>query len=466
MPATHPAERPIAETRNTQLREAARLFGSPVLLFTLIATIAGIVAVRPTSIANFIYYFVIWNAFILVFHKEELPAFARAFIVNSMFISIFYLIQTNVYPESYGTTSPYGSWTDDSFFFSLAADRIPAGMELRDYYFSYSETYSTLMRIVSLLPINHPMDLIFFQSGIAALLSTFSRRYALQETGDLRVANATYYLTMLCPFLMMNGGVILVRDTFAAALFVYSLSCINDRRWVAVIGAVALQIAIRPGTAVILLPAYFILNFANFRRMTTGRSALLVVGPPLALVAAIGFAMIFLDLSRYQSYLDYMSLGGRDFTDVLASDPSANQILLSIQELPFWLKFPLNGAYMFVYPLFSMNTAFGGPYFDARYAAMNFLYPIMALWFNAWFFAGVITRAKVGGGHRLIVLAFVVTLLLVGTYSLQPRHKTIIQPLYYLIAAIGFKRAGPGERQIGFVFSGMLLLLEIGISLR
>lgn len=466
MSADYPVPQSVDDGRSVQLGHASRLFRNPVVPIGMLLTITAIVAVNPRSLPNFFYYFVLWNSYIFLFHRDELPQFARAFVVNSVFIGIFYLIQTNVYPTSYGTTSPFGSWTDDSFFFSLSADSIPSGMELRDYYFTYSEPYATFMRAVSLLPINHPMDLIFFQSGIAALLSTFSRRFALQETGDPRVANATYYLTLICPFLMMNGGVILVRDTFAAALFVYSLSCINDRRWVAVIGAVALQIAIRPGTAVILLPAYFILNFANFRRMTTGRSALLVVGPPLALVAAIGFAMIFLDLSRYQSYLDYMSLGGRDFTDVLASDPSANQILLSIQELPFWLKFPLNGAYMFVYPLFSMNTAFGGPYFDARYAAMNFLYPIMALWFNAWFFAGVITRAKVGGGHRLIVLAFVVTLLLVGTYSLQPRHKTIIQPLYYLIAAIGFKRAGPGERQIGFVFSGMLLLLEIGISLR
>jgi hypothetical protein len=466
MPATYPAQETVPESRNAQLRQAARLFGSPAILLTLFVTIAGIIVVHPTSIANFIYYFVIWSAFILALHKEELPAFSRAFIVNSLFISIFYLIQTSVYPESYGTTSPYGSWTDDSFFFSLTADRIPAGMELRDYYFAYSETYSTFMRMVSLLPINHPMDLIFFQSGIGALLSTFSRRYALQETGDLRVANATYYLTMLCPFLMMNGGVILVRDTFAAALFVYSLSCINDRRWIAAIGAVALQVAIRPGTALILIPAYFILNLGSLRRMAPGKSALLVLGLPLALIAAVGFAFTFLDLSRYLYYFDYIGLTGRDFTDVLTVDPSANQILVAIQDMPFWAKFPLNGAYMFIYPFFSMNTAFGGPYFDVRYVTMNFVFPVLTLWFNAWFFAGVITRAKVGGGHRFIVLAFVVTLLLVGTYSLQSRHKTIIQPLYYLIAAIGWKRAGPGERQIGYVLSGVLLLLEIGISVR
>jgi hypothetical protein len=270
---------------------------------------------------------------------------------------------------------------------------------------------------------------------------------------------------MLCPFLMMNGGVILVRDTFAAALFVYSLSCINDRKWLLAIGALAVQFAIRPGTALILIPAYFVLNLAYVRRLTAGRSAILAVGLPLVLLAAAGFAAVFIDVSRYQNYIDTMGLGGRDYSE-LTTDPSGNQILLAIQQMPFWEKFPLNGAYMFVYPFFGLSTAFGGPFFDMRFVAMNFVFPILALWFNAWFFAGVITRAKVGGGHRLIVLAFGFTLLLVGTYSLQSRHKTIIQPLYYLIGAIGMRRASPGERQVGYVASGALLLVEIAISLR
>lgn len=464
MSTRHPGQRQFLRGRLSPQMEA---LGKPSILAAAAAAIIAIVIVNPYSVLNFVYYLIIWSAYIFAFHRDELPLFVKAFIVNSVFIGIFFIVQTNVYPTSFGTTSQLSPlWTDDSFFFSLAADSVPPGMEVRDYYFLYTEIYPSVIRAVTLLPINHPMDAIFFQSGIAALLSTFSRRYALQVTQDLRVGNATYYLTMLCPFLMMNGGVILVRDTFAAALFIYSLSCINDRRWILAMGAIALNFALRPGTAIILVPAYFILNLAGMWGVSKERAALIGIALPITILAAVGFVVLFVDVSRYQNYLDYMSLGGRDFTSELTTDPSGNQILLSIQQMSFGVKFILNGMYMFTYPFLSLNGAFGGFYFDLRSITMDFVFPIMAFWFNGWFVAGAITRIKVGDAHRMIVLAFAVTILIIGTYSLQSRHKTIAQPLYYLVAAIGLTRARPGERQVGYACSGALLLLEIAISLR
>jgi len=68
--------------------------------------------------------------------------------------------------------------------------------------------------------------------------------------------------------------------------------------------------------------------------------------------------------------------------------------------------------------------------------------------------------------QRAIVVAIVVILLLVGIYSLQTRHKTIIYPLYYLIVAVGFSNATPFARRCGYVISGSFLLLQIASALR
>src|SRR6185437_2797606 len=165
MSTRHPGQRQFMRGRISPQMEA---LGKPSILAAAAAAIIAIVIVNPHSVLNFVYYFIIWSAYIFAFHRDELPLFVKAFIVNSVFIGIFFIVQTSVYPTSFGTTSQLSPlWTDDSFFFSLAADSVPPGMEVRDYYFLYTEIYPSVIRAVTLLPINHPMDAIFFQSGIA-----------------------------------------------------------------------------------------------------------------------------------------------------------------------------------------------------------------------------------------------------------------------------------------------------------
>lgn len=466
MPAGYPLQ-PAAAAGVPATQSAQRVLKNPILLMLSFGlAFSGIVLVRPISIFHFFYFMILWNGFIILFHRKDLPEFFQGYVVNSAFIGVYYIIQTTVFPESFGTTSPLGSWTDDSYFFSLAADNIPTGMVLRDYFYYYSEIYSTILRKLTLLPINHPMDIIFFQSGVAAMLATFTRRYALQQTGDAKLSDAAYYLTLFCPFLMANGGLVLVRDTFAAALFMYSLACINDRRWLLALAAVALQIVIRPGTALILIPAYFILNLSGLRQLTGRRAALLTIGMPVSLIVAGGVGFFFLDLSVIQKYMETISFSGREVIEAFTADPSGNQWFLWLQQLPLWQKLPLNGIYMFLYPFIGLDNAFPGGLIDARGILLNLIYPLLALWLNAWFVAGGITSVKAARNQKQLLIAFLITLVLIGTYSLQPRHKTIIQPLFYILCAIGLVRARPAERHLGYGISGVILLFQIIMTVR
>ena len=92
--------------------------------------------INKISVISFAYFFFIWTILYFFLDKEVLEKFSLAFLINSIFICIYVLFQSNMFPSSYGTTSPLNdSWTDDSHFFSILANQIPLGLETRDNYF-------------------------------------------------------------------------------------------------------------------------------------------------------------------------------------------------------------------------------------------------------------------------------------------------------------------------------------------
>lgn len=440
-----------------------------VACFAAAFTVLGILFVNPPSLAHFAYYLCLWGAFVFVFHREDIEDFTFAYLVNSAYIAAFFFVQTQMYPDSYGTTSPRGSWTDDSYFYALVADNIPANLLTRDYFYLYSHPFTDLIRSLTILSIDHPMDVIFFQSGVAATLVTFSRRFMLQLSSSTKLADTVYVFALVCPFLMMNGGVIFIRDTFAAALFVYSLCCLNSKRFLLALAAVVLQVALRPGTALILFPAYVIIYFGSIKAFLAKHPALASAGALLLAIAAMGAIQLTPDLSELVAGTsDGGGIGflGRDIINDLTADPEGNVAFLSIQELPFLIKLFLNGAYIFLYPFLSSKYAFAGDHYDVRAITMNLIVPVYSLWLNAWFIAGAFSKIRVAKHQTAIMVAIAVSFLLIGTYSLQSRHKTILYPLYYFVIAIGFTSATLRERHIGYWCSSALLLLQLSFALR
>ena len=442
------------------------LAGFCAFIFTLIS----IVLVNPHSLALYVYYFGLWFVFIYTFHREVINDFRFAFILNSAWIGAYYLVQTNVFPESYGTTSPLGSQSDDSYFFSLVADSIPYKLEVRNEYNLYNHPFTSAIRHLTILTIDHPMDVIFFQSGVAATLATFSKRFMYQISSDKHLAQVVYAFALVCPFLMMNGGVVFLRDTFSAALLIYSLSCLNESRYFLALAAVAIQIAIRPGTGLILLPIYFVIYFEEIKTWIN-QHIIFTISGLIVLSGAIWF-LIQTALANASELLmgtsegGAVSLLGREIFDGLTTAADGNKILLAIQEQTFVIKLILNGAYIFLYPFLSPKFAFSGNSFDVRSVVLNFVFPIYSFWLNAWFTAGVLNRIKVTKRQTEVVISIVLFFLLIGTYSIQSRHKTIIYPLYYIVAAIGFMRASKLSLQIGYIFSFSLIAMQVFLIIR
>jgi hypothetical protein len=444
--------------------------GEVMLLGSALAalvTVTGVLLVNPASIAQFVWFFGAWCGFLVFVNRPELEKFAFAFLVNSAYISVYVLVQATTYPDSYGTTSYHSvSWTDDSYFFSLAADHVPPDLLTRENFFLYSHPFSLLISTFTPLPIEHPLDALFFQSGTAAMLATFTRGVMLQFGAERRVANCAYVFVLACPFLMMNGGVILIRDTLAAALLVYSIYNINQRRYLVAAAAILLQIALRPGTGLLLGPAYLVIYWQEIAQFVR-RHPLLVAGGCISVVlVAVQFATMALESFSTVYAIPKIGFLGRELIADLTADPDANALFLQIQQMPFLVRLVLNAAYIFLYPFLTLRTVLDAPFFDLRNIAMSLVIPVYAFWLNAWFFAGAVSGVRAMQRQRAVVVAIAVTLLLVGIYSLQTRHKTIIYPLYYMIVALGFCSATPMARRCGYVLSGLLLLVQVASVLR
>ena len=135
-------------------------------LVLLVFIFISIAYLRVESLICFLYYALFWFAHALFLLPKLLREFSFAFLVNSSLVSAYYLLQTTVSPETYGTTSGLGSRTDDSYFFSLIADEIPNLMDTRSNYEEYENFFTSIIKWVTPFKIYYPIDIIFCNSQV------------------------------------------------------------------------------------------------------------------------------------------------------------------------------------------------------------------------------------------------------------------------------------------------------------
>jgi hypothetical protein len=434
--------------------EALFVFSVLLIAFTSIF----ILAVNTNSISAYFYFLFFWITFIIIFDYGQLPDFLFAFLCNGFFTSLFILIQSYVYPNSYGTTSELSpTWTDDSYFFTLIADEIPYGMFTRDYYYLYDAFFSNLIKYSIPFKVTHPLDAIYFQSGIAAVLSTYTKLYAYYLSEDKTVSKTGYLFCVVSPFLLMNGGALFLRDTLVAALFMLSLVSINRKNWLIVILIFILQIYVRAGTAFILLLSYPFLYYTSIKNFLINRKNIWVVLTLLfSIIVSVTFALrVFADELNTYLLEKGVSTSGREMLGDFLTGSEDSVIFFFIQSQPLIIRAVFSSLYIFTYPFFNFSRLTSVHGIDARSLLINFIYPLYSIFLNGWFFSVFCGNIKAIKDIKAIKIAFVVTCVLIGLFSLQTRHKTIITPLYYVITAIGCHSSSRQAKYIGFGISSI-----------
>nr|WP_162988755.1 hypothetical protein [Pedobacter schmidteae] len=437
-----------------------------VLLFSLTILFTGIINLY--SVIPLIYFFIFFSAFIFFLDSREKNDFVRAFIVNAFFTSIYICMQSFVYPTTYGVTSSLGAWTDDSFFFSLLAEKLPVDMYIdRENYYLYTSFFTDIIKFISPFKIYYPLDAVYFQSGVAAILAVYTKQLTIQVTDDVKVGKIAFLLCLICPFLLMHGGAILIRDTFVASLFVLSICFINRGRFLPALIAILIQFPLRSGTALIYFCLYLIIYFKDIKAFLFKKQNL----PYFVVIIAVLVTCLYFARSLIIEEVTALLIekgitaSGREVYDNL-TEGEGNAIFLFIQNQNFFVKGILSSLYVFLYPFFTISGLTNAEGIDPRAFLLNIVYPFYLFWLNAWFFSVLFQKISKFRQQYLWLAVFIIGFLLVGIFSLQTRHKTIMMPLYYMIVAIGFSYSTKKYRVFGYVLSTIWLLVQIGLSLR
>lgn len=437
---------------------------SQLLKFWLLLTFPTVILVvstHPTSLKGLFYFTALWSVVFLLLERRSFSRFLTAFAINCIFAACYVFIQSHASPGSYGTTTPGGSQTDDSYFFSLAADVVPSDMETRPGYEEYRSGFSTILKVITPFRVDHPLDLVFFMSGVAGLLCVYARQYALDITGDARVGRLTYWLCLLSPMFLMNGGAVLVRDTFVAALFMLSLCSLSRRQYVRVAVCTLLQFYLRPGTALILLVLHGVLLLPDLmgvvrRRKISYKLAICLLAGVLALASiAVWHSVLTGLLNENQVQIGSLSRGGLD--EYIQG--GGRGTFAMIQRSALYLKVPLSMAFIWLGPFYHPAEIFAPRGFDARALLLTVLYPLWIVGPNAWVWALCLARPPLK--QASVLLAFALACAMIGLISLESRHRTIVQPLYYVLAASGFYLAPPRARFVGYCLSAAWLAVQI-----
>lgn len=436
-----------------------------LLAYTLVAFLSLSLCsyITPTAFLSYIYFLIFWVCILLIFHRRELIDFVKSYLICALATIIYFVVQINVYPDSYGTTHPLGSWTDDSFYFALAADALPPNLFVRDFYWLYDSFFAQILKFITPFKITHPVDTIFFVSGVWAILPVFTGRLALAWTGDASVANAAYYMSLFSPIYWMFGGSILVRDTFTAACFVYSILCVQEKRFLAALIISFLLLALRPASAFLAVVLCLILFWRPFiynRKMWVG----------LFTVIVGSFATIYLLQDVLINYIFKMSSGtseggaislmARELLSSTGQD-GGEEVLIYIQDFPFILRLILNGIYVFLFPFFSLDSFMFRDHFDLRMVLLAGAAPVIAVWLNAWFFNGCLVDSVNFPLRKSVIVAFGLGLLIIGTYSMIGRHVTVIMPLYYIICAYGLAKSGRRTMLVAYGLAVALFFVQV-----
>jgi len=431
------------------------------------AVVSGLIClINPHSLIGYYYYFALWLGFMVLFDRRQAKWFVSAYLITAVLAALYVLVQVHYYPQSYGCTSPLGAQTDDSFFFSLVADSIPPGMETRDGYYLYSYGFSSIVRWITPFYVAHPLDVLFFLSGVAGLVCVYARQLTIQLTSNRHAGRTAYVLSLFCPMMLMNGGAVFVRDTMVGALLVLSLCCIFRRRYLAFGICVAMQFVLRPGTAVMILALYGFMFAENLGSLLRTRKARLRVGLAVVILGVAGSWVLY---SKQEQLMQLFQDNGVSVTDLRREGQSeilaagfGKGAFAAIQQQVLPLRVLLSLVYMYLAPFLNPNGMVTPDAFDCRILLMNVVYPIWAVPIHAGAVAALFPKdPRLRKPLRKWLLMLLVACFFIGVFSLQIRHRVIIQPLFYVLAAAGFYLGSTRGKVIGFCLAGLWIVFQL-----
>ncbi len=443
----------------------------------LILTTVVMIVVAIVSLQSLV-GLVLWGGVYALLHGLLFPEETRAkglavYMLYATITVILFLAQFWTNPAYFGFSGGIGVGTDDFWFYSIVAGNMPDIFPQRLGAHFPGHVYADLLKIAawpfnSLFGTVKPLDLLFFNAMGLAFAPFLAAGLARGLGGGEKTVSIAFRTTLLCPFLLGNS-LILMRDGLVAVMFGGALWGLVGRRWVLAAICVAGVFWMRVGTGLLLLGTIMMLGFFIWNSTTiNGIPRLRVTWSGLGLTAAAIVIVIVasrlfgqqagdspagLQLFRADFLQSFMARG--------ASNDTGTSSFYFILQLPLPLRLPLAFAFFLGSPYFAV-TAFHVQGLWVPRAFMFNTFSLLFIVYVAWFVRGAARAFR--ERHALMIgllLVLVIDLLLISQASMQMRHKMPMMILFYVIVGYGVRNTHKGDRSLGWMASGAVLLVNV-----
>lgn len=381
----------------------------------------------------------VWVISFFLFGKQYTETAVSYYFFYCFLALIVYFYQRTFLPGSEGFTVTsalhylYGHvMLDDLFFYKGAIDAYGGNLH----------AFSRFLKIVPFLTRTeepHLINFLYFNCIPLAFLPILVYRIAQLVTEDEKTARVAKLLMLFCPFTLASGT-ILMRDSWIEAGVAFVFFGFLQRHYLFSIVNFALVAFLRVTALPILVlaSAYGTILGSAFQKYKISKKTFLRI----IFAAFIVLFGVFLSWSYLEQDLARTGLGEnlllreRFVERIQRRHNTSGGLFLRVYSLPTILRVPLGGIIYFLMP-FPVISRMLGPYVTG-YSVFTFIYSVLLIFWIGYFVKATI-RIIVSNNKKLkqVLQFFLASLLLLSFYSLQVRHKTMIQPFFYILVAHG-----------------------------
>lgn len=398
------------------------------LLISLLILIPLVIFLDTFAIISIAY-----AAFLLVLISlviDDLPVrlILLTYFIYSFLSTLLYCLHLYTLPDWFGLTGPYGGiGTDDSRYFAAITDNlklVPWGA--RDY-IGWKHWFSDFLNFIYPFPIKSPLQLQLFN----LLGTTFIPYLSIKIAKKLnpKITNkrliALYIVILFCPFLNSNS-LIIMRESWVISGILFGFYAFLSRNNINLILAIIFTAYLRPASLGIMI---FLIGLPFFLKLSYIKKFIFTI----ISLTVIPYTLLFIATNT-----DYGISGiiRQEFIETFIYSLDSNSTIIKIYQLPFPLNFIVLPVFFFLLP-FPDLSIITNELFIPRFFLEKVLYPIYSIIPVSMIFAIFLQRRNRG---LKLLIPIILGIIVIALLSLQPRHKTMIQPLLYIYAFTFYKK--------------------------
>ena len=427
-------------------------------IFLVLITTVFLLFFDTSSVLSYIYTLILFSVLNKVITLgEKNPNFTFLHFYLHVAIIIF-LFQKFTIPDYLGLSGPGGSvGTDDVRYYAWLLDgKVPYSINL----YGNVHPFANLLKILYPFKIYNPLNIVIFNVLGVSFLPYYVYKLAQTITDNDKISNLAQILMLLCPY-SMAMGLIIMRDMFITTLVIAGLYYFINKKYFVLILIIPLIIYIRMGSLIFLLIGIFIFSLDFIKNKIKNRLSYFSV---LIFVLISLFGVSYFIIPNIDSISNGKLSSGlfrAEFFDKL-SVMDENAAILKLMTLPLILRTVTLTLFFYFLPFLNFNI-FPLGVLNIRSLLIS-LSPIYMLFLWTPIFKTILNsiyEKRINNKITSLIWVSILFALSLGTISLQARHKTVLFPILYILAAYGWYLPSKKYNKISRIFTFLVFLLQI-----